>query len=71
MDAARKSFELAAQVRNNAEDVKNVMNDLYSWEKEIKDKEKQIQTTQKILGGQGENAMDNKEVKFSKSDKFS
>ncbi|XP_075167207.1 RNA polymerase II-associated protein spaghetti [Haematobia irritans] len=45
MDAARKSFEMASQVRQNAEDVKNMMNDLYSWEKEIKDKEKKLQST--------------------------
>ncbi|XP_013104965.1 RNA polymerase II-associated protein 3 [Stomoxys calcitrans] len=43
MDAARKSFEMTSQVRQNAEELKNAMNDLYSWEKEIKDKEKKIQ----------------------------
>lgn len=44
MDAAKKSFELQAQVRQNAEVVKNALNDLYNWEKEIKDKEKEIQS---------------------------
>ncbi|KAM7345344.1 RNA polymerase II-associated protein spaghetti [Cochliomyia hominivorax] len=44
MDAAKKSFELQTQVRQNAEVVKNTLNELYNWEKEIKDKEKEIQT---------------------------
>lgn len=44
MDAARKSFEVQAQVRQNAEEFKNVINDLYNWEKEIKEKGKQLQT---------------------------
>ncbi|XP_005179095.1 RNA polymerase II-associated protein 3 [Musca domestica] len=45
MEAARKSFEITNQVRQNAEEIKNAMNDLYSWEKEIKDKEKKMQST--------------------------
>ncbi|XP_065367843.1 RNA polymerase II-associated protein 3 [Calliphora vicina] len=44
MDAANKSIELQAQVRQNAEVVNNALNDLYNWEKEIKDKEREIQT---------------------------
>uniref|UniRef100_A0A1A9ZWT4 RNA polymerase II-associated protein 3 n=1 Tax=Glossina pallidipes TaxID=7398 RepID=A0A1A9ZWT4_GLOPL len=42
MDAARKSYEIQTQVRNNAEEHRNSINDLLSWEKEIKDKEKQM-----------------------------
>ncbi|KAI8128674.1 RNA polymerase II-associated protein 3 [Lucilia cuprina] len=42
MEEAKKSFELQAQVRQNAEVVKNTLNDLYNWEKEIKDKEKKL-----------------------------
>ncbi|XP_073813137.1 RNA polymerase II-associated protein spaghetti [Musca autumnalis] len=43
METARNSFEITQQVRQNAEEIKNAMNDLYSWEKEIKDKEKKLQ----------------------------
>ncbi|XP_037887534.1 RNA polymerase II-associated protein 3 [Glossina fuscipes] len=42
MDAARKSYEIQTQVRNNAEEHRNSINDLLSWEKEIKEKEKQM-----------------------------
>ncbi|CAD7014409.1 unnamed protein product [Ceratitis capitata] len=42
MDAARKSHEIQLQVRNNAEEVKNTLNDLYSWEQDMKAKEKEL-----------------------------
>lgn len=48
MDAAQKSFELQNQVRQNAEVVKNTLNALYNWEKEIKNKEKEIQKQPEI-----------------------
>lgn len=40
--AAKKSFELQANVRQNAEEIKNAFNDLYNWQKDIKDKEKDM-----------------------------
>lgn len=44
MDAAQKSFQVQTQVRQNAEAIKNTLNDLYNWEKEIKDVEKKMQS---------------------------
>uniref|UniRef100_A0A0A1X9F5 RNA polymerase II-associated protein 3 n=1 Tax=Zeugodacus cucurbitae TaxID=28588 RepID=A0A0A1X9F5_ZEUCU len=42
MDALKKSHEIQLQVRNNAEEVRNTLNDLYSWEQEMKAKEKEL-----------------------------
>uniref|UniRef100_A0A1A9WDT3 RNA polymerase II-associated protein 3 n=1 Tax=Glossina brevipalpis TaxID=37001 RepID=A0A1A9WDT3_9MUSC len=58
--AARKSYEIQAQVRRNAEEFKNSMNDLLSWEKEIKDKEKQMQAR---ATGEEKNSTDGKALK--------
>ena len=48
MEAAQKSMQIQAQVRHNAEQFKNTMNDLYSWEKEIKDKEKKLSAKEEV-----------------------
>lgn len=43
MDSSTKnSFEIQANVRQNAEEIKNAFNDLYNWQKDIKDKEKNL-----------------------------
>ncbi|XP_018790490.1 PREDICTED: RNA polymerase II-associated protein 3 isoform X2 [Bactrocera latifrons] len=42
MDALKKSHEIQLQVRNNAEETRNTLNDLYSWEQEMKAKEKEL-----------------------------
>ncbi|XP_061395857.1 RNA polymerase II-associated protein 3-like, partial [Musca vetustissima] len=55
METARKSFDITNQVRQNAEEIKNAMNDLYSWEKEIKDKEKKLQNTPAASNDIGDN----------------
>lgn len=44
MDASRKSFETQAHIRHNAEEFRNTLKDLYSWEKEIKDVEMKMQS---------------------------
>ncbi|XP_037954043.1 RNA polymerase II-associated protein 3-like [Teleopsis dalmanni] len=43
MSIEKKSFELQAQVRHNANELKGTLSDLYNWEQEIKDKEKNLQ----------------------------
>lgn len=42
MDAFKNSHEIQLQVRNNAEEMRNTLNDLYSWEQEMKAKEKEL-----------------------------
>ncbi|XP_036331904.1 RNA polymerase II-associated protein 3-like [Rhagoletis pomonella] len=42
MDAVKKTHEIQLQVRHNAEEVRNTLNDLYSWEQEMKAKEKEL-----------------------------
>lgn len=44
MDATRKSFEIQAHIRHNAEDFRNTLKDLYKWEKDIKDAEMMLHT---------------------------
>lgn len=44
MDASRKSFEIQAHVRHNAEAFRNILSDLYSWEKEMKDTEAKLKS---------------------------
>jgi len=41
-DSGARSLELQAQVRHNAEQYTNTITDLYSWEKDIKDKDKEL-----------------------------
>lgn len=36
------TLELQSQVRHNAEEMRNTLNDLYNWEKEMKEQEKKI-----------------------------
>ncbi|XP_052838212.1 RNA polymerase II-associated protein 3 [Drosophila gunungcola] len=43
MSGAEKAFELQRQVRQNAKDYENSVKDLYSWERDIKSKEKELQ----------------------------
>lgn len=43
MDSEKKAMELQYQVRQNAKEYQNSMKDLFSWEKEIKSKEKALQ----------------------------
>lgn len=42
MSGAEKAFELQRQVRRNATDYANSVKDLYSWEQDIKKKEKEL-----------------------------
>ncbi|XP_054740236.1 RNA polymerase II-associated protein 3 isoform X1 [Anastrepha obliqua] len=42
MDAIKKSHEAQLQVRHNAEEMRNTLNDLYNWEQEIKAKEREL-----------------------------
>nr|NP_524664.1 spaghetti [Drosophila melanogaster]AAF47175.1 spaghetti [Drosophila melanogaster]AHB12554.1 FI17138p1 [Drosophila melanogaster]CAB64598.2 spaghetti [Drosophila melanogaster] len=43
MSAQEKAFELQRQVRQNAREYENSVKDLYSWEQDIKNKEKELQ----------------------------
>ncbi|XP_016974782.1 RNA polymerase II-associated protein 3 [Drosophila rhopaloa] len=43
MSGAEKAFELQRQVRQNAKEYENSVKDLYSWERDIKSKEKELQ----------------------------
>lgn len=42
MDSEKKAIELQYQVRQNAKEYQNSVKDLFSWEKEIKSKEKAL-----------------------------
>ncbi|KAH8348445.1 hypothetical protein KR084_007469 [Drosophila pseudotakahashii] len=47
MSGQEKAFELQRQVRQNAREYENSMKDLYSWEQDIKNKEKELQSAPK------------------------
>ncbi|XP_067633988.1 RNA polymerase II-associated protein 3 isoform X2 [Eurosta solidaginis] len=42
MDAIKKTHEVQLQVRHNAEEMRNTLNNLYRWEQEMKAKEKEM-----------------------------
>jgi len=47
MSGQEKAFELQRQVRQNAKEYENSVKDLYSWEQDIKNKEKELQKAPK------------------------
>ncbi|XP_016953658.1 RNA polymerase II-associated protein 3 [Drosophila biarmipes] len=47
MSGQEKAFELQRQVRQNAREYENSVKDLYSWEQDIKNKEKELQNAPK------------------------